>query len=495
LRAAAHHGSTTGSDRLLGGRYELGSVIARGGMGRVWRATDTRLGREVAVKILHGQFTEDPTFLSRFRTEARLAARLTDPNIATVHDYGESPEAGSGDRVAYLVLELVEGEPLSVLLQRSPGGLDPARTLALVRRTASALAAAHAAGVVHRDIKPANILVTPGGDVKLTDFGIAWSASSSPLTRAGQVLGTPHYIAPEQVEGAKATPASDVYALGVVAYECLAGRRPFEGVTPVQTAVLRVRETPDPLPATVPDDVRRLVEQAMARDPAHRLADGAALRDACDAVSASSGTAVQQASVQRTAVLETAVLETAEQQTVQLTPLAGRHRAPAGEGDPPRRRPRPAVLVMAAAAALALLTLVLVGISAGGSNSVATGPTVPSPTSAAAPSAATPAAVPVIAGDLIGRPLADVKAQLIAAGLQVEVREAETADQPEGAVVDVSPSGQVAAGQWVTVTYATAPPTTPPPPPASASAPAPPAETSAATTPERRHGRGHGRHG
>ena len=495
MRAAAHHESTVGTGRMLGGRYEMRSVIARGGMGRVWRATDTRLGREVAVKVLHGQFTDDPTFLSRFRTEARLAARLADPNIATVHDYGESTEAGSGDRVAYLVLELVEGEPLSVLLQRSPGGLDPARTVALVRRTASALAAAHAAGVVHRDVKPANILVTPTGDVKLTDFGIAWSASSSPLTRAGQVLGTPHYIAPEQVEGAKATPTSDVYALGVVAYECLAGRRPFEGVTPVQTALLRLRETPDPLPATVPDDVRRLVEHAMARYPANRLADGAALRDACDAVPASSGTAQQQTVVLGTAVQRTAVLETAAPQTVQPPPPTGRHRGHAGDADP-RRRPRPAVLVVAAAVALALLALVLVGISAGGSNSVAAGPTVPPPASAAAPSATTAAAVPVIAGDLVGRPLADVKAQLIAAGLQVEVREAETADLPEGAVVDVTPSGQVVAGQWVTVTYATAPPTTPPPPPASASAPAPaPADTSAATTPERRHGRGHGRHG
>jgi serine/threonine-protein kinase len=492
MRAAAHHGSTTGSGRLIGGRYELRSVIARGGMGQVWRATDIRLGRDVAVKVLHGQFTDDPTFLSRFRTEARLAARLADPNIATVHDYGESPDADSGDRVAYLVLELVEGEPLSVLLQRTPGGLGPARTVALVRQTASALAAAHAAGVVHRDVNPANILLTPGGDVKLTDFGIAWSASSSPLTRAGQVLGTPHYIAPEQVEGAKATPTSDVYALGVVAYECLAGRRPFEGVTPVQTALLRLRETPDPLPATVPDDVRRLVEQAMARDPANRLADGAALRDACDAVPASSGTAQQQTVVLGTAVQRTAVLETAAQQTVQLPPLAGRHRAPTVAGDPPRHRPRPVVLAVAAATALVLLALVLVGISAGGSNSVATDPTAPRPTSAAAPSATSPAAVTVIAGDLVGRPLADVKAQLIAAGLQVEVREAETADLPEGAVVDVTPSGPVVAGQWVTLTYATALP----PPPASASAPAPPpADTSAATTPERRHGRGHGRHG
>src|SRR5690349_5888084 len=160
---AAHHDPTAADGRLLGGRYELRSLIARGGMGRVWRATDTLLGRDVAVKVLHSEYTGDPTFLTRFRSEARLAGLLTDPNIAAVHDYGESPDGDGGEYVAYLVMELVDGEPLSALLQRTPGGLDAVRTLSIVRQTAAALAAAHAAGVVHRDVKPANILLTSTG--------------------------------------------------------------------------------------------------------------------------------------------------------------------------------------------------------------------------------------------------------------------------------------------------------------------------------------------
>ncbi|SHN88796.1 Serine/threonine protein kinase [Geodermatophilus obscurus] len=272
--------------RTLGDRYELLSLVATGGMGQVWRAHDALLDRLVAVKVLRSEYTGDPTFLARFRAEAQHTARLVHPNIAALHDYGEVVASdGSGETLAYLVMELVEGEPLSALLTRC-GRLDPHRTLDVVRQTAAALAVAHAAGVVHRDVKPGNVLVGWDGVVKITDFGIAWSASSVPLTRTGQVVGTAHYLSPEQADGGKAGPASDVYALGAITYECLAGRRAFDGESPVQIALAQIRDEPDPLPADVPQPLRTLVARALVKDPALRFPDGAAFCAAIDAVRA-----------------------------------------------------------------------------------------------------------------------------------------------------------------------------------------------------------------
>src|ERR1700710_1709561 len=162
--------------RTLADRYELRALLAAGGMGQVWRAHDQLLGRPVAVKVLRSEYTGDELFLARFRAEAQHAAALSHPNIAAVYDYGEEPAIdGSGEHLAYLVMELVEGESLSVALARA-GSLSPSRTLDVLRQTASALAVAHEAGVVHRDVKPGNVLVSGDGTVKITDFGIAWSA-------------------------------------------------------------------------------------------------------------------------------------------------------------------------------------------------------------------------------------------------------------------------------------------------------------------------------
>jgi len=275
---------------LLAGRYRLASLIAGGGMGQVWRGRDTLLDRPVAVKVLRDQFAADPSFRARFRAEAQHAATLTHPHIAAVFDYGEVPGAPGTEPVAYLVMELVEGESLADVLRRE-GRLDAPRTLDVLRQAADGLGAAHAAGVVHRDIKPANLLVGLDGRVKLTDFGIARSAASVAITATGQVIGTAHYLSPEQASGQPATPASDVYALGTVGYECLAGRRAFEGESAVQIAVMQIRDRPDPLPGDVPPAVRTLVERAMAKDPALRYPDGAALRDAVDGVPAGATTA------------------------------------------------------------------------------------------------------------------------------------------------------------------------------------------------------------
>jgi serine/threonine-protein kinase len=180
-------------------------------------------------------------------------------------------------------MELVDGEPLSALLGRTRR-LEVARTLDILRQTAAALAVAHAAGVVHRDVKPGNVLVGTDGVVKITDFGVAWSAADVPLTQAGQVVGTAQYLAPEQAAGQQASPASDVYALGMVGYECLAGRRAFDGESPVQIALRQLRDEPDPLPDDVPEQVRLLITRALVKDPSARYPDGAAFRDAVDDV-------------------------------------------------------------------------------------------------------------------------------------------------------------------------------------------------------------------
>ncbi len=249
---------------VLGGRYELATRIASGGMGDVWEGTDTVLDRRVAVKVLRPG-TDEEVFARRFRSEALYAANLAHPNVATVLDYGED------DELAYLVLELVPGEPLSSLVQRE-GALDPATVRSIIGQAALALGAAHEAGVVHRDVKPANILVTPEGVVKLTDFGIARAVDGSGQTQTGEVLGTPHYLSPEQALGEPATGASDLYALGVVAHEMITGRRPFDKGTPVATALAQVNEPPPPLPPHVPAGLRSLIDQCLAKKPEDRPA-------------------------------------------------------------------------------------------------------------------------------------------------------------------------------------------------------------------------------
>ncbi|MET8040698.1 protein kinase [Micromonospora sp. NPDC005215] len=254
----------------LGNRYRLDERIASGGMGDVWRGTDQVLGRTVAVKSLLPALLDDPDFAERFRGEARTMATINHPGVVDVYDFGNDQQ------IAFLVMEYVEGDALSSTLSRV-GRLTPARTMALVAQAADALHAAHEKGIVHRDVKPGNLLVRPNGTLVLTDFGIARSDLVGQLTAAGSVLGTASYISPEQATGGVASPASDVYALGVVAYQCLAGRRPFEGDNPLDIAMRHVRETPRPLPADIPPQVRALVERALAKDPAARWPSAAAL--------------------------------------------------------------------------------------------------------------------------------------------------------------------------------------------------------------------------
>ncbi|MFN2496205.1 MAG: serine/threonine-protein kinase [Pseudonocardiaceae bacterium] len=273
---------TTG--QLLAQRYRLGPRIAVGGMGEVWEATDTRLDRSVAVKVLKPELSGDAEFRQRFHTEARLTASLNHPGIAAVHDYGETATMSAAD-TAFLVMELVIGDSLAAILAQHPR-LSADRTLDILGQAADALQAAHERGLVHRDIKPGNILLTPTGKVKLTDFGIAKAANTAPVTRQGMVLGTAHYIAPEQAAGAEAGPASDVYALGVVGYECLAGQRPFRSDNAVTVAMMHIRDPAPRLPPDVPSGVRALIEIALAKDPRQRYRTGGEFAVAVAAVRA-----------------------------------------------------------------------------------------------------------------------------------------------------------------------------------------------------------------
>jgi tRNA A-37 threonylcarbamoyl transferase component Bud32 len=254
---------TLAPDFTLGDRYQLQQLIAVGGMGEVWRATDSLLGRAVAVKVLKPEYAADPHFLERFRSEARHTASLSHPGIANVFDYGEV-----GDK-AYLVMELVAGEPLSAILGRD-GRLTPASTLDIVGQAALALQAAHDAGVIHRDVKPGNILIRPDGVVKVTDFGIARAVDAAPVTQTGMVVGTAAYLSPEQASGRATTTASDVYSLGVVAYECLAGVRPFQADSAVGVAMAHATATPPALPKDVPALVSDFVMRAMEKEPERR---------------------------------------------------------------------------------------------------------------------------------------------------------------------------------------------------------------------------------
>jgi eukaryotic-like serine/threonine-protein kinase len=265
------------NDHLLGGRYRLSGRIAVGGMGEVWRGTDELLDREVAVKLLSAAHATDEAFRARFRAEARYAASLSHPNIAQVFDYGETsgPEefpAGLPSGGAYLIMELVQGEPLSAVIARQER-LSAGDTLRIVSQAADALAAAHEAGIVHRDIKPGNLLVTNDGTTKITDFGIAramWAAQASHLTQTGMVMGTASYVSPEQATGGTVTSASDIYSLGVVAYECLTGEPPFTAETPVAIAVAHMHRPVPPLPDDVPAPVAELVTNMLAKPPEDR---------------------------------------------------------------------------------------------------------------------------------------------------------------------------------------------------------------------------------
>ena len=249
--------------QVYGNRYRLVDRIAIGGMGEVWRAHDEVILRDVAIKILKPEFMGDPGFLERFRVEARHAARVDHVGIADVYDYGE----GSGS--AYLVMELVSGDSLARIIEKRIR-LTSVEVLSIVEQTARALHAAHEDGLVHRDVKPGNLLITPGGKVKITDFGIARVADQVALTATGQVMGTVQYLAPEQATGKQATPSTDIYSLGIVAYEALTGRRPFTGESQMVIAMAQINDKPPAMGQDIDQRVQDLVLACLAKKPNQR---------------------------------------------------------------------------------------------------------------------------------------------------------------------------------------------------------------------------------
>lgn len=263
----------TATGQVLAGRYTLLRWVAGGVMAEVWEARDERMDRTVAVKVLRPTYTSDAIALERFRNEAKLGARLDHPGIAKVLDVNSERRGGEPP---WMVQEYIAGSSLADLLGRT-SRLEPERAANIIAQAAEAVHSAHELGVVHRDLTPRNLLVTGEDVVKVTDFGIARADGLQPLTMTGQVVGAPAYMSPEQVRGTSATPVSDVYTLGIVLYECVAGIRPFDGRNPIEVARAHLDQDPPPLPTSVPLPMRELVASALAKDPEQRPRSAAEL--------------------------------------------------------------------------------------------------------------------------------------------------------------------------------------------------------------------------
>lgn len=359
---SARSGPPDPAGTVLSDRYRLEEQVGSGGMGTVWKATDTLLNRPVAVKLLHPAQMAEPTARERFRTEGRITAGLSHPGIAQVYDYGE--EEGR----AFLIMELVVGDPLSQIL-REQGHLTPDRTLDFVCQAAKALAAAHARGVVHRDIKPGNLLVTEDDQLKLTDFGIARGDMSVTLTQTGMVMGTAQYISPEQASGRPATSASDLYALGVVAYECLAGQPPFTGDSPVALALAHTREEPPELPAHVPAEVDGLVSSLLQKAPDDRPSSASEVAHTAAVIRSNAGTGPPTPSTGFQGMAQTAVVAAVpEADATMVTDNDTPQGVPPGQnavsdtvGQDQGRRIRLPVVLAAVAATVLIVSAVVAG--------------------------------------------------------------------------------------------------------------------------------------
>jgi len=334
-------------DRVLAGRYRIEGQVGHGGMALVYRATDTVLGRTVAVKVLDAGHASDPTFVDRFRREARSAARLNHPNVVSVYD------SGSDGPVHYIVMEFVEGQTLAELLAQE-GPLAPERAAEIAKSVAEALSFAHAEGLVHRDVKPGNVMITPRGQIKVMDFGIARLTTAHTITQTSTVFGTASYLAPEQAQGLRVDGRADVYALGVVLYEMLAGRVPFVADSAVAVASKHVMEqpvSPSKWRRGVPPALEAVAMRALAKDPADRFKGAAEMAGALAAFGAGGTATVPAGAPGATAPLA---------RTDVLPPVTrgapGSHAAP--------RRSRwwiPALVILILAALLALFLPPLLG--------------------------------------------------------------------------------------------------------------------------------------
>jgi serine/threonine protein kinase len=422
--------------QIYGNRYRLVDRIAIGGMGEVWRAHDEVILRDVAIKILKPEFMGDPGFLERFRVEARHAARVDHVGIADVYDYGE----GSGS--AYLVMEIVAGDSLARIIEKRIR-LTEIEVLSIVEQTAKALHAAHEDGLVHRDIKPGNLLITPSGKVKITDFGIARVADQVALTATGQVMGTVQYLAPEQATGKPATPSTDIYSLGIVAYEALTGRRPFTGESQMAIAMAQINDKPPALGDEIDKRVQELVMSCLAKKPNQRpgtaldLSNRArALRLQLEGVSATEVFDPESAPVTRVNDLE----PNPETEPLAKLPVIWPWLALIG------------VLVVAAAGVMIAIVVSLVteeSPSPSPSISVSKQPSAPAPEESAA-------TVSVFLTDVVGKKVADASVFLTQQGLVVEAIPGEPLDPSDVRILDVYQAeglGQVPIGSVVRIFY------------------------------------------
>jgi serine/threonine-protein kinase len=425
--------------KLYGDRYRLKDRIAIGGMGEVWAAQDEIILRDVAIKILKPEYLGDPTFIERFRTEAKHAAKVNHEGIADVYDYGE--DEGS----AYLVMELVPGDSLAKILDREKS-LEPNKVLDIIAQTARALDAAHAAGLVHRDIKPGNLLITPDGKVKITDFGIARVADQVSLTATGQVMGTVQYLAPEQATGKPASPQTDLYSLGIVAYECLAGKRPFTGETQMAIAMAQIKEAPEPLPDTIGESIRQLVMDCLEKKPENRVAGALELAQRAEALLGRPARGANNTRLITTVIDEedpgTTVLEVTEEKQPEKPPMVW---------------PWIAVIVALVITALSLVVAMLSNTSASPTPSTTPSQSA-SPTPSATPSTTptTPSSATVLMSDIRDQNIDEVVATLEGKGLIVNAirgDEVPLSDSRINTVYDATPLGTVPAGTVITVFY------------------------------------------
>lgn len=377
--------------KMIGNRYEIISRIGAGGMANVYQARCTILNRIVTVKVMRSELAEDKDFVRRFQLEAQAVARLSHPNIVSIYDVGEE------DGLPYLVMEYVEGANLKEIIRRQ-GALSPSETVNIGVQVCAALAHAHSKGIIHRDIKPHNILVTPGGRVKVTDFGLArvLSMPSATMTQSGTVMGSVHYFSPEQASGEETTPQSDLYSLGVVLYETVSGSVPFQGDNPVSIALKHLHEEPAGLCQAnpeIPSELEDIIFKAMSKDPAKRF--------------------ISAREMQR-ALSESFILDdhSDEDERTQFLPVVGRRR----EGK------RKARLHPAAVAVIAILGICLLVGAAWGLARWYFGE---------------PVAVPNVVGDTQKA----AEAKLTAAGFKVEINETYDRGSEKGIVVQQQPVG------------------------------------------------------
>jgi serine/threonine-protein kinase len=458
----------------LGHRYVLEEWVGAGGFCDVWRACDLTLDRPVAVKVLHAAYVRDPEALARFQAEARHAGGLAHQNIARIYDYGDADPP-------YLVMELVDGPSLAEVLTSGP--MDPARVLDVVAQAAAGLQAAHEAGLVHRDVKPANLLLSPDGTVKITDFGISHVLGASGMTRTGLIVGTPGYLAPERASGATATELSDLYSLGVVAYECLAGAPPFAGAA-LEVALAHITRPFPALPAFVPADVAALVARLTAKDPADRPGSAAEV--------------ARQARQLGGRLASTPDLVADQPDWLpgpaNMPPPADRPTASVAQARRPRQlRPRRlAVIGGVAAALIAVAVLVAMNIgnpASAGHSAAAASSSAARPAPSATPHKASSAVtVDVDVSSLLGQPVDSVAKRLRQQGLIPRIVWQPSDRQQPGLVTAIWPAGPRPAGSVVTVVGATRVPATAAPSPPATAAPSPPATAPGG------NGNGNGKH-